>query len=33
MTYIYTLTDRERETLQQQRMFEALFGNSDGNIQ
>jgi len=24
---------RERETLQQQRMFEALLGTSDGNIQ
>jgi integrase len=26
MTYLYTLTDPERETLQQQRMFEALLG-------
>jgi integrase len=33
MTYLYTLTDPERETLQQQRMFEALLGKADGNVQ
>jgi hypothetical protein len=32
MTYLYTLTDPERETLQQQRMFEALLGKADGNV-
>jgi hypothetical protein len=32
MTYLYTLTDPERETLQQQRMFEALLGKTDGNV-
>jgi integrase len=30
MTYLYTLTDYERETLQQERMFEALLGKPEG---
>jgi integrase len=33
MTYLYTLTDPERETHQQQRMFEALLGKADGKVQ
>jgi integrase len=33
MTYLYTLTDPERETLQQQRMFEALLGKDNGEVQ
>ncbi|HEX5431703.1 MAG TPA: tyrosine-type recombinase/integrase [Bryobacteraceae bacterium] len=30
MTYLYTLTDRERETAQQQRMFDELMGAPEG---
>jgi hypothetical protein len=33
VTYLYTLTDPEREALQQQRMFEALLGKADGKVQ
>jgi hypothetical protein len=33
MTYLYTLTDYERETLQQERMFEALLGQPEGRKQ
>ena len=33
MTYLYTLTDPERERLQQQRMFEALLGTSHSKVQ